>query len=114
MGKKILIILVGIAIAAGGAWCYMKWVHVTSIGDLLKSPRSYDRKIITISGDVTNRTNLLAVKFFTLKDGSGEIAVVTERVLPNIGEKVRVRGRVKEAFALGDTQLIVFVEVVTE
>jgi len=114
MRKTALIILVGIVLAVGGTWCYMEWFHVTPIGDLLNSPRKYDRKVVTISGDVTDRTNLLAAKFFTLKDGSGEIAVITERVLPNIGEKVRIRGRVKEAFAVGDMQLIVFVEVVTQ
>ncbi len=39
-----------------------------------------------------------------------EIRVVTDRSLPLLGEKVRVRRRVREAFAIGDSQFVVFIE----
>lgn len=82
----------------------------TRIGDIHASPRAYHGKQVTVKGTVTDGVNLLFVKYFLVRDETGEIAVVTERILPGKGETVTIRGKVQEAFALGDERLIVIVE----
>jgi len=82
----------------------------TPIGDLVKSPRKYDGKHLKISGTVTEKNSFLVAKYFVLKDKTGEIRVLTTRVLPNVDDKVEVRGRLEEAFSLGDFSTLVFIE----
>jgi len=45
-----------------------------------------------------------------VKDKTGQIVVVTKKPLPKEGAKITVKGTVREAFSLGDKQLIVIVE----
>lgn len=111
--RGLRLVFIGILIAVfsgGGAWYYFTQVHHTPIGKILKNPREYDGKTITIAGEVTDRTSLLIVKYFRVKDKTGEIVVLTDRSLPPAGSKVRVKGHMKEAFAIGDKQMLVFVE----
>ena len=82
----------------------------TKIGDILKNPRNYADKEVTVSGEVASVFSLVVVKYFLITDGTGEIAVVTEKTLPNKGDRIRLKGVVKEAFSLGDTSLIVIME----
>jgi hypothetical protein len=110
MVKNIIIGALVVLIAAAGAWYYVSNVAHTPIGKVVENPRAYDGKDITISGQVTDRASLLFVKYFQLKDNTGEITVVTNRVLPSVGAKVRVKGHVEQAFAMGDKQMLVFVE----
>jgi hypothetical protein len=82
----------------------------TPIGKIKASPREFDGKQVTVKGTVTDVASLLFVKYFLLQDETGEIPVVTERTPPGMGETVTIKGRVHEAFALGDQRLIVIVE----
>ncbi len=82
----------------------------TKIKDILDHPREYDGRTVVIAGEVKERTNLLVVKYFVLKDDTGEMIVVTDRAVPNAGERVRVKGRVNQAFALGGKSVVVVVE----
>ncbi|MEW6366646.1 MAG: hypothetical protein AB1714_18610 [Acidobacteriota bacterium] len=82
----------------------------TPIGDILKSPREYEGKTVTVSGVVADEVSLIAVKYFTVEDKTGRIAVVTNRIMPAKGEKVRVRGAVQEMFSLGTRRIIVIKE----
>jgi hypothetical protein len=82
----------------------------TPIGKVKTSPRDFDGKQITVKGTVTESANLIFVKYFVLRDGTGEIPVVTVRTLPRQGEIIAVKGNVQEAFAVGDQRLIVIVE----
>ena len=45
-----------------------------------------------------------------LRDKTGEIIVVTKKPLPEVRSKVRVTGKIDEAFSIGDQRLLVFVE----
>jgi aspartyl/asparaginyl-tRNA synthetase len=110
MIKNIIIGVLIAVILGGGAWYYFIQVDHTPIEKILKNPRAYDGKEITIAGEVTDRTSLLFVKFFKLKDKTGEITVTTKKSLPAVGAKERVKGKVEEAFTIGDQQLLVFVE----
>jgi hypothetical protein len=82
----------------------------TPIGKILENPRDYADKTVTVSGEVTGAFGLLIIKYFTLKDSTGEIAVITDKPLPRTGTKLTVKGAVKEAFSLGDKSLVVIVE----
>ncbi len=85
-------------------------IGTTKIGDILSHPRNFAGKEVTISGEVTETFSMFFVKYFTLRDGSGEITVVTERPLPAMGEKIKVKGIVKEAFSIGTKSALVLVE----
>lgn len=82
----------------------------TKVGDIVENPRHYDGKVVTISGDVIGTLNALVVRGYTVRDATGELLVVTDRAVPHQGEKVRVRGRVNQAFLIGDRELLVLVE----
>ena len=82
----------------------------TKIKDILEHPREFDGRTVTIAGEVKESANLLFIKYFIVRDDTGEITVVTDRAVPRQGEKVRVTGRVNQAFAIGDKSLVVIVE----
>jgi hypothetical protein len=82
----------------------------TPIGKILADPRAYAGKTVTVSGEVTQIFSLFFIKYFRLKDETGEIVIVTDKPLPKVGTKIRVKGTVQEAFSIGDQQLIVLVE----
>ena len=107
---KFLIGLVIILLMVAGAYFYFTKVDHTPIGNILKEPREYYEKSLTIAGEVTDRASLLVVKYFRVKDKTGEIVVVTGKPLPSVGSKVRVHGEIKEAFSIGTEQMLVFVE----
>ena len=82
----------------------------TPIGKILADPRAYAGKTVTVSGEVTQIFSLVFIKYFRLRDETGEIVIVTDRPLPKVGTKIKVKGTVQEAFSIGDQQLIVIVE----
>jgi hypothetical protein len=82
----------------------------TPINKILENPRDYSGKTVKITGEVSEVFGLIVVKYFVIKDGTGEIVVVTEKPLPKKGTKITVKGTVQEAFTIGDKQLLVVVE----
>jgi hypothetical protein len=108
--KSIGVILVAIIIAAG-IWYYKTNIEgITFIGKIVKDARVYEGKMITIKGTVTERVSFMTMKYFKLKDRTGEIMVITENPLPPVGDKIAVQGMVHDAFSLGGEQLLVFIE----
>jgi len=85
-------------------------VRTTRIGDIISHPRDFAGKEVTISGEVTESFSMVFIKYFMVRDESGEIAVVTQRTLPAKGEKIKVKGSVKEAFSIGPETALVLVE----
>ena len=81
----------------------------TRIKDILDHPRKYENREVTIFGTVTDGASLLFVKYFEVRDKTGAIRVVTGRVLPKRGEKIRVTGTM-ESIEIGTEQLIVIRE----
>jgi hypothetical protein len=113
MLKKIIIaVLILIVIAIGaGVWYYFSHVRPTSIQKLVNNPSDYKGKELVIEGEVTDRTSFFgALKFYKLKDTSGEMIVTTRQSLPEVSSRATVKGRINDAFALGDQRLLVFVE----
>lgn len=82
----------------------------TPIKALLDRPRDYEGKIVTISGEVTEVFSLIVVKTFSLRDKTGEIVVVTERISPKKGDHIAVKGTVIDAFSFGDKSITAFKE----
>jgi hypothetical protein len=80
------------------------------IDEIKKEPGRMDGRVVTIAGTVTSATNLFAVKFFKVRDATGEIAVVTSSDLPKEGDPVTVTGKVNEAFSIGPHHLVVIEE----
>jgi aspartyl/asparaginyl-tRNA synthetase len=85
-------------------------IGTTKIGDITGHPRDYAGKEVTVSGEVTETFSLFVVRYFVLRDATGEITVVTDRPLPAKGEKIKAKGVVKEAFSLGTQSTLVLVE----
>ena len=114
MGRKAIVailVAVIIVIIGGGAWYYFRQTHRPTIQKILSNPKAYEGKVVTIEGDIADRTSFFVVlKFYKIKDNTGEIIVVTRKNLPEIGSKVLVKGKINEAFTIGDQKLLVFVE----
>jgi hypothetical protein len=110
MIKNFIIGILTLVIIAGAAWYYYNNLHYTPIGEILKNPRDYDGKTVTISGEVKDRISLVFIKYFMVQDNTGEIFVITGRAMPLKGSTVRVKGTVQEAYSIGDEQMIVLVE----
>jgi hypothetical protein len=112
MSKKGIVVLIIILILIGfGAWYYLTRVHLSQIQSLLSNPKAYEGKVVTIEGEVTDRTSFFGVtKFYKIKDKTGEIIVVTKKTLPELKSILQVKGKIDEAFPIGDVKLLVFME----
>src|SRR4030043_947337 len=105
ISKTILIILLFSLLL-----CNCSSLFTTPINKILENPRDYTGKTVTVSGEVTRVFSLIIIKYFVMRDSTGEVTIVTEKPLPKIGTKMKVKGTVQEAFAIGDQQLIVIFE----
>jgi len=111
MFKKVIGILLLVIIIAAGFWYYKTNIEgITFIGKIIKDPKTYEGKMLTIKGTVTERIQFMVMKYFKLKDRTGEIMVITEEQLPSVGDKISVTGIVHDAFSLGGEQMLVFME----
>lgn len=81
----------------------------TKIGDVLDNPRNYENKEVIIYGTVSESASLVFVKFFTVRDDTGSIRVLTQRALPKQGEVLGVTGYV-EPIEVGTERWIVLRE----
>lgn len=63
------------------------------IKKILDNPRDYEGKTVTISGEVTDVFSLFVAKSFAVRDKTGEIIVVTERILPKKGGNDKSQGK---------------------
>ena len=111
MKKKIIPLLIIIAVGAG-AWFYFTQVRPTGIEELLSNPTAYKGKVVTIEGEVIDRSAFFnPIKFYKVKDKSGELIVCTKSsTLPAVKSSALVKGRIDDAFPLGDQKLTVLVE----
>ena len=112
MNKKIIIVILIFVVTGAAAWYYFSQTHPTSIEKILSTPGDYTAKEVAVEGEVIDRTSFFgAIKFYKVKDKSGEIIVVTEKSLPKLKSTVSVKGKIDDAFPLGDRKLVVFIEV---
>jgi len=108
MVKKVVIAILMVMAIGGGAWYYFNRAHHTRIETILDNPKAYVGKEVTIEGEVTDRTAFFTtVKFFRVRDKTGEIIVSTKKALPEVRSTVLVKGSVDEAFPVGDQKFVV-------
>ncbi len=81
----------------------------TKIRDIIDHPRDFENKDVTVYGTVIGSSSFVFVKFFELQDDTGTIKVVTNRVLPQNGEKICVTGRM-DSIEFGPQRTIVLRE----
>lgn len=67
-------------------------IFTTPIGSILKNPRDYEGKLVKVSGVVIENINIFIVKDFKLKDDTGEIFVIRDKILPQVGSKATAQG----------------------
>lgn len=97
MNKRVWFVLAVLAALALGLACDQ--LFATKIGKILADPRSYEGKEVTVSGNVVEVVDLFVHKGFVLDDGTGQLKVVTTRMLPAKGQKVTVKGVIEPGVA---------------
>jgi hypothetical protein len=79
------------------------------IGDLKVDPGRYDDKAVRVTGVVTNSWGLPLVpfQFYSIEDGTGEIAVLSQSTssAPPKGARIEVRGKVGQVASMGGRSL---------
>lgn len=98
-------VAVALALAAACAALF-----ATDIGKIKQDPRAFDGKQVTVSGEVQTTINVLGLGYYEIADNTGSIGVVTRGAVPRKGERVRVKGKVDQAFAIAGKSLVVIVE----
>lgn len=85
-----LLVVVSIALSSCG-------INATPVGEIAKSPVNFDGKEVTLHGTAKGQTRipLVNVKSYVLKDGSGEITILTDGDLPKTDEKLTVKVKVQ-------------------
>jgi cytochrome c-type biogenesis protein CcmE len=79
----------------------------TPIKDIVANPTHYENKEVKVTGTVSNVTKIpfVQMKFYVLSDGSSEIPVVTNGLLPSLNSKVTVLGVVQNVAIIGNESL---------
>lgn len=105
-------LLVIIIVAAVGVYFALRSAQPVPvpIGTVLGDLRTYDGKVVTVKGRVTETVNVFGLKTYTVQDETGDMMVITQRGLPNKGEEVTVTGIVNEMFNLGGVNMTVLQE----
>lgn len=91
-------------VAAGAlalAGCDYLPVGYTPIRDIATAPAQFEGKEVKLKGQVQGATSLMGFRAYTLRDDTGEIAVVTSGELPATGQSVALKGTVKSAVIVG-------------
>ena len=79
------------------ASCQYLPVGFTPIGEIVKSPGSFEGKTIKVKGEVTEiaKFPMFEYQSYTLRDDSGEILVLTKGPLPVLHKKLAIEAKVK-------------------
>jgi hypothetical protein len=84
------------------------------IAQLKDDPGKYDDRAVSVTGVVTNSWGvpLMPYQFYSLDDGSGEIAVLAQssRFVPSKGARVQVKGRLSQFGSFGGRSLGLHIE----
>lgn len=117
-GRVWLVVLAGLAAAAGAAWYFFPEAvkraagqaekalepgpKITPLRDVATAPARFQGKEVTVRGTVTSTSELVmsggqASRFYTLKAEGAEIVVTVRDGLPARGQLLEVTGVVSEA-----------------
>jgi len=81
-----------------------------SISKILESPSKFQDKIVTVKGKVTESIIAFGIGYFVVSDGTSSIAIIPSKTFPKVGEEVKIKGTVKNAFVIRDKSLTVILE----
>lgn len=100
--RRAVIVSLALSFLLALAGCDHPSFGYISIGEINRNPGSYEGREIKVRGTVTSVTKLpfVEAKTYTLKDDTGEIAVVTFGTLPPMGKTVAIKAAVKTAAIL--------------
>jgi hypothetical protein len=74
----------------------------TPVGDILARPAEFQGRQVTVSGTASAVVKLPFLPgFYSLKDSTGEIVVLTDGNVPTEGASVRIRVTVESAATVG-------------
>lgn len=82
----------------------------TAIKEITAASAQFEGKEVKIKGRVQGTMKIMDFKAYTLRDDTGEIAVVTGGQLPAKGESVAIKGTVKSAVIVGGASVGLRVE----
>lgn len=93
-GRRLVCLLFSIAASLALMGCERLEFGYTKIGDLVKNPSQYGEQEIKIRGKVTDVVKLpfLEIKWYMVRDDTGEILVITSATTPGMGSEVRLKG----------------------
>jgi len=84
----------------------------TNIGDIVAAPAQFEGKEVKLKGTVTGalQVPVIELKSYTLRDDTGEIAVLTQTNVPAAQQTVSITGVVKSFAIIGGQSLGLRVE----
>ena len=88
-------VILALAVIALGSAC------ATSLNKVLTDPSRYRNREVTLKGNVVDSYSVASRGFYRLRDGTGEIWIVSEQGVPRTGAQVKVTGTIREGFNLG-------------
>ncbi len=72
-----------------------------TINKVLADPSRFRDRDVTVSGEVADSFSVASRGAYRLKDGSGELWVISDKGVPRNGAQVKVTGKIREGFNLG-------------
>jgi len=97
--------------------CILWWIGAmacepgtTPIREILENAKAYDGKEVTVRGRVVQTVSFLGIRYYKLRDETGEIAVIPDKAMPQEGTERRVHGVVQHMFSIGDLKMVVIYE----
>jgi hypothetical protein len=113
--KIIITLLVLVALAIGyfslkGGGALIDSVTATEVSQLLKQPKDFDGRRVTVRGVVVHSAGIMGVGGYRLEQGGAEVYVISSHGIPQPGIEVTVTGTFKQAFAIGTFQYAVILE----
>jgi len=102
-------LLCAAAAALACAGCDYLPFGYTPVREIVAAPAQFEGREVRLRGRVTGVLKLPGIQAYELRDGTGEIAVTTDRV-PAENAEVALRGVVRSAVIIGGTSLGLRVE----
>ena len=82
----------------------------SDIAQLLRYPKDYDGKPVTVTGTVSGNAGILGYGGYRIRQGDSEILVISGRGIPGLEQNVTVSGIFRQALSLNSYTYPVIVE----
>jgi hypothetical protein len=84
------------------AGCQYLPIGFTDIGEIVANPASFEGREIKLHGTVVDVTKipLIGITTYMVKDETGSIIIITQGMLPAMGQSIALRGQVESTLIL--------------